>query len=69
MRRNQLGQRAGPVREKERADWAAGRECWAGWVEGEEKNGPWGKDGWVVLGLGPLSISISFSFANSHKLV
>ena len=25
--------------------------------------------GWVVLGLGPLSISISFSFANSHKLV
>ena len=69
MRMNQLGQRAGPVREKERADWATGRECWAGWVEGEEKMGRGERMGWVVLGLGPLSISISFSFANSHKLV
>ena len=52
MRRNQLGQRAGPVREKERADWAAGRECWAGWVEREEKNGPWGKSGLGCFGFG-----------------
>ena len=54
---------AGPVQERERGegagpDWAAGKEMGRG-----------ERMGWVVLGLGPLSISISFSFVNSHKLV
>ena len=56
-------ERLGRYREKERGegagpDWAAGKE------EGRGE-----RMGWVVLGLGPLSSSISFSFANSHKLV
>ena len=41
-----------------------------GWLgRGRRKMGRGERMGWVVLGLGPLSSSISFSFANSHKLV
>ena len=56
-----------PVWRRARREEAGG---WAelGWAAGKEM-GRGEKMGWVVLGLDPLSISISFSFANSHKLV
>ena len=71
----------GPRRGKGEGDAVrgAGRcasACWAARGVRLGRTGPrerkWAvgeRMGWVVLGLGPLSISISFSFANSHKLV